>query len=106
MNFEVTELLKFWTERIVETDQTERERPSLGLLLEKMLEVIREPCSDKILELRLGGEDNALSTNLGTIGKGLRPSWRPHPRASLNEVVTERVKDEWSNEGPGSGELT
>ena len=36
MIFEVTELLKFWTEKIVEIDPTERERPSLGLLLEKV----------------------------------------------------------------------
>ena len=40
MNFEVVQFLKFWTEKIVEVDQTERERPSLGLLLEKMPEVI------------------------------------------------------------------
>ena len=33
MNFEVAELLKFWTEKILEIDPTERERPSLGLLL-------------------------------------------------------------------------
>ena len=33
MNFEVAELLKFWTERIIDIDPTERERPSLGLLL-------------------------------------------------------------------------
>ena len=36
MNFEVVELLKFWTEKIIEIDPTERERPNLGLLLEKM----------------------------------------------------------------------
>ena len=33
MNFEVAELLKVWTEKIIEIDPTERERPSLGLLL-------------------------------------------------------------------------
>ena len=38
MNFEVAELLKFWTEKIIEIDPTERERPNLGLLLEKMPE--------------------------------------------------------------------
>ena len=35
MNFEVAELLKFWTEKIIEVDPTERERPSLGLLLRR-----------------------------------------------------------------------
>ena len=34
MSFEVAELLKFWTERIVEIDHTERENSSLALLLE------------------------------------------------------------------------
>ena len=34
-NHEVAELLKFcWTERIVEIDAVEKERPSLGLILE------------------------------------------------------------------------
>ena len=32
MNFEVMELLKFWTEKIIEGDATERDKPSLGLL--------------------------------------------------------------------------
>ena len=31
MNFEVAELLKFRTEKIIEIDPTEKERPSLGL---------------------------------------------------------------------------
>ena len=34
-NHEVKELLKFWTEKIIEIDTVERERPSLGLILEK-----------------------------------------------------------------------
>ena len=34
-NHEVTELLKFWTEKIIEIDPAE-EKPSLGLILEKM----------------------------------------------------------------------
>ena len=34
-NNEVAELLKFWTERIVEIDAVEKEGPSLGLILEK-----------------------------------------------------------------------
>ena len=54
MNFKVAELLKFWTEKIVEIDPTKRERPSLGLLLEKMSEIISVPRSDKKVELRLG----------------------------------------------------
>ena len=43
MNFEAVELLKFWTEKIIEIDPTERERPSLCLLLEKMPETCRVP---------------------------------------------------------------
>ena len=31
INLEVPELSKFWTEKILEIDPTERERPSLGL---------------------------------------------------------------------------
>ena len=92
MNFELAELIKFWTEKIVEIDQMVRKRPSLCLLLEKMPEVISVPRSDKKLELRLGDKENVLSTNLGTIWKFLRPSWCPYPQASENEEVTERVR--------------
>ena len=62
MKFEVKELLKFWSEKIVEIDPTERERPSVGLLLEKL------PRSDKKVELRLGRKDGVLYTNLGLFG--------------------------------------
>ena len=54
MNFEVVELLKFWTEKIVEIDPTEQERPSVGLLLEKIPEVISVPLSNKRVELKMG----------------------------------------------------
>ena len=57
-----------------------------------MPEVISVPRSCKKLELRLEGGDNALSTNLRTMWWLLRPSWCPHPQASLNEEVTERVR--------------
>ena len=40
MNFEVTELLKFWTENVIEFHTTDREKLSLGLLPEKGPEVI------------------------------------------------------------------
>ena len=33
-----------------------------------------------------------LITNLGVVWKLLRPSWCPHPHASLIEEVTERVR--------------
>ena len=46
-NHEVTELLKFWTEKIIEIVAVEREKPSLGLILEKMPEVISVPRSNK-----------------------------------------------------------
>ena len=36
MKFEVAELLKIWTEKLIEIDPTEKKRSSLGLLLEKM----------------------------------------------------------------------
>ena len=75
MNFEDTELLKFWTEKIVEIDPTERERPSIDLLLEKVPEVISVPRSDRKVKLRLGSKDDILSTNLGTVWKWLRPSF-------------------------------
>ena len=75
MNFEVTELLKFWAGRIIEIDATDRGKPSLGLTLEKVPEVICVPRSEKKLELRLGGEDNVLSTNMETVWRLLRSSW-------------------------------
>ena len=64
-NFEVTELLKFWTEKIVEIDPTESERPSLGLILEKMPEIISLPRSDKKVELKQGGEDDGFVHEFG-----------------------------------------
>ena len=59
MNFEVTELLKFRMEKINEVDTTERENLSLGLFLSVCRD--QRNCDQ---ELRLGGEDNVLSTNL------------------------------------------
>ena len=87
----MAELLKFWTEMIVEIDTVERERPSLVLILEKTPEVISVPRSSKRVELKMGNGNGMLVTNLGVVWK-LRPSWCPHPHASLIEEVTERVR--------------
>ena len=57
MNFGVTDLLKFWTGRIVDVDAIEREKPSLGLLLEKGPDAICLRRSEEKVELRMGGED-------------------------------------------------
>ena len=91
-NYEVAELLKFWIDRIMEIDPVERERPSLGLILERTPEVISVPRSSKRVELRMGNGNGTLTTNLGVVWKLLRPSWCPHPHASLIEEVTERVR--------------
>ena len=91
-NYEVAELLKFWTEKIMEIDPVERERPSLGLILERTPEVISVPRSSKRVELKMGNGNGMLTTNLGVVWKLLRPSWCPHPHASLIEEVTERVR--------------
>ena len=92
IKFEVAELLKFWTEKIIEINPMERERPSLGLLLEKMPEVISVPRSSKRVELKIGNGNDMLVTNLGTVWKLLRPSWCPHPHASFIEELAERVR--------------
>ena len=91
-NYEVAEPLKFWIEKIVEIDTVERERPSLGLILEKTPEVISVPRSSKRVEQKMGNGNGMLVTNLGVAWKLLRPSWCPHPHASLIEEVTERVR--------------
>ena len=70
----------------------ERERPSLGLILEKTPEVISVPRSSKKVELKMGNGNGMLVTNLGVVWKLLRPSWCPHPHASLIKEVTERVR--------------
>ena len=88
----MTELLKFWTEKIIEIDPVERERPRLGLTLEKTPEEISVPRSNKRLELKMGNGNGMLITNLGTVWKLLRPFWCPDPNASLIEAVTERVR--------------
>ena len=91
-NHEVAELLKFWTEKIIVIDPTEREKLSLGLLLEATPKVISVPRSSKRVELRMGNGNGMMATNLGTVWKLLRSSWCPHPHASLIEEVTERVR--------------
>ena len=70
----------------------EREKPSLGLLLEATPKVISVPRSSKRVELRMGNGNGMMTTNLGTVWKLLRPSWCPHSHASLIEEVTERVR--------------
>ena len=64
----------------------------MGLILEKIPEVISVPRSSKRVELKMGSENGMLITNLGVVWKLLRPSWCPHPHASLVEEVTERVR--------------
>ena len=70
----MAELLKFWTEKIIEIDPVERERPSLGLKLEKTPEVISVPRSNMRVELNMGKGNGMLITNLGTVWKLLGPS--------------------------------
>ena len=91
-NHKVTELLKFWTEKIIVIDSMEREKPSLGLLLEATPKVISVPRSSKRVKLRMGNGNGMMTTNLGTVWKLLRTSWCPHPHASLIEEVTEWVR--------------
>ena len=93
-NHEVTELLKFWTgtEKIIVINSMEREKLSLGLLLEATPKVIIVTRSSKRVELRMGNGNGMMATNLRTVWKLLRRSWCPHPHASLIEEVTERVR--------------
>ena len=92
MNYEVAELLKFWTEKIIEIDPVERKRRSLRLTLDKIPEKISVPRSNQRVELEVGNGNGMLLTNLGTVWKLLRISWCPHPHASLIEEVTARVR--------------
>ena len=66
-NHEVTELLEFWTEKIIEMDPEEREKPSLGLIFEKMPEVRSLARSNKRVELKMGNGNDMLVTNLGVV---------------------------------------
>ena len=50
------------------------------------------PRSSKRVELKMGNGNGMLTTNLGVVWKLLRPSWFPHPHASLIEEVTVRVR--------------
>ena len=88
----MTELLKFWTEKIIiKIDSKERGKSSLGLLLETTPKVKSVPRSNKRVELKTGNENGMMTPNLGTVWKLLRPSRCPHSHASLIEEVTERV---------------
>ena len=49
-NHEVTELLQFWTEKVIEIDPVKREKPSLDLIFGKMPKVISVPHSNKRVE--------------------------------------------------------
>ena len=71
----MAELLKFWTEKIVEIDTVERERPSLGLILEKTPAVISVARSSKRVELKMGNGNDILVTNLGVVWNFMR-RWR------------------------------
>ena len=55
-NHEVTELLKFCSEKIIVIDSMEREKPSRGLLLEATPKVISVPCSSKRVDVIMGKE--------------------------------------------------
>ena len=70
----------------------EKEGPSLGLILEKTPEVVSTPRSNKRVEVNMGDGNGLLITNLGVVWKLLRPSWCPHPHASLIEETTEQVR--------------
>ena len=54
--------------------------------------MISVPRSSKRVELKMGNGKGRLITNLGVVWKLLRPSWCPHPHASLIEETTERVR--------------
>ena len=54
--------------------------------------MISVPRSSKRVELKMGNGNGMLITKLGVVWKLLRPSWCPHPHASLVEEVTERVR--------------
>ena len=67
MNIEVNELLKFRTEKMMDIDASEREKPRLGLLVEIEPETICVSCSEKGVELKLDGKKNGLLTNLAVV---------------------------------------
>ena len=52
INFAYIKFLKFWTKKIIEIDMTEKEKPSLGLLLENGPETICVPRSERRVESR------------------------------------------------------
>ena len=54
--------------------------------------MISVPRSSKRVELKMGNGNSMLITNLGVVWKLLRPSWCPHPHASLIEEIKERVR--------------
>ena len=56
--------------------------------------MISVPRSNKRVELKMGNGNDMLVTNLGTVWKLLRPSWCPHPHASLIEETKEPAMDE------------
>ena len=53
-NHDVTELLKFRTEKIIEIDSVEREKQSLDMIHQKMPKVISVPRSKKRVERKNG----------------------------------------------------
>ena len=89
----MTDLLKFWTEKIIEIDPAERERPRIGLILEKIPEVVSGPRSNKKVELKMGNGYCMLVTNLGAVWKFFVPT-SPCKSDRRSHGASETVADE------------
>ena len=74
MNFQVAELLKFWAEKIIEIDPTERERPSLGLLLDKNARGDQRAALEQECGTKDGKWKRPVGHEFGDFWKLLRPS--------------------------------
>ena len=99
-NFEVTELLKFWTEKIIKIDSMEREKPNLGLLFEKGPEVIcyttftldpKENNKKKQVELGLGKQRLKYEANPIFLGLTTSPSHRQLTFSAHTKDVKQRM---------------
>ena len=88
-NHEVAELLQFWTEKIIVIDPTEREKPSLGLLLEATPKVISVARSSKRVELSLGDENRSNFERQNAIGKPMGNVTMPEKDDVVHEKMME-----------------
>ena len=83
-DYEQVMILDFWVERVKETTgMLMVEQPKLGIILEERVVKLSVPELKRQVSFECGSWDGPLKTSLATMWEFMKPSWCPHPNASL-----------------------